>query len=192
MQPPARTAKANASRMTGLCLLLAGLAYPFAVYLGLEHLSPRLFAVLLGALWVAKLLSGKQTPLNYTMAASALLFCLLLGLAGEPALLRWYPVLISLALFGLFAGSLCTGMPIIERLARLSEPDLPPAAIRYTRQVTWVWLGYFIINAGIASGLALWAPLSWWTLYTGLIAYLLMGLLFAGEWLVRQRVRKAT
>ncbi|MEN2508890.1 hypothetical protein V8Z77_18430 [Stutzerimonas stutzeri] len=191
MQAPAPPGKANASRLIALGLLLAGLAYPFAVYLGLEHLSPRLFALLLGALWLARMFSGRQTPLSRTLAMVALLFCLLLGLAGEPALLRWYPVLISLALLGLFAGSLCSGMPIIERLARLSEPELPPAAVRYTRQVTWVWVGYFIVNAAIASGLALWAPLSWWTLYTGLIAYLLMGLLFAGEWLVRQRIRNA-
>ncbi|EQM79038.1 hypothetical protein NA644_00290 [Pseudomonas stutzeri] len=191
MQAPAPPGKANASRLIALGLLLAGLAYPFAVYLGLEHLSPRLFALLLGALWLARMFSGKQTPLSRTLATVALLFCLLLGLAGEPALLRWYPVLISLALLGLFAGSLCSGMPIIERLARLSEPELPPAAVRYTRQVTWVWVGYFVVNASIASGLALWAPLSWWTLYTGLIAYLLMGLLFAGEWLVRQRIRNA-
>ncbi len=192
MQVSARTGKANASRLIGLGLLLAGLAYPFVVYLGLEHLSPRLFAMLLGALWLARLLGAKQTPLSRTVAAVALLFCLLLGVADDSALLPWYPVLISLALLGLFAGSLCSGMPIIERLARLSEPELPPAAVRYTRQVTWVWVGFFIINAGIASGLVLWAPLSWWTLYTGLIAYLLMGLLFAGEWLVRQRVRKRT
>ncbi len=191
MQAPARTGKANASRLIALGLLLAGLAYPFAVYLGLEHLSPRLFALLLGALWLARMFSGKQTPLSRTLTTVALLFCLLLALAGEPALLRWYPVLITLALLGLFAGSLCSGMPIIERLARLSEPELPPAAVRYTRQVTWVWVGYFVVNASIASGLALWAPLSWWTLYTGLIAYLLMGLLFAGEWLVRQRIRNA-
>ncbi len=192
MHVSARTGKANASRLIGLGLLLAGLAYPFVVYLGLEHLSPRLFASLLGALWLARLLGGKQTPLSRTVAAVALLFCLLLGIADDSALLPWYPVLISLALLGLFAGSLCSGMSIIERLARLSEPDLPPAAVRYTRQVTWVWVGFFIFNAGIAGGLALWAPLSWWTLYTGLIAYLLMGLLFAGEWLVRQRVRKRT
>ena len=191
MQAPAPPGKANASRLIALGLLLAGLAYPFAVYLGLEQLSPRLFALLLGALWLARMFSGKQTPLSRTLTTVALLFCLLLGLAGEPALLRWYPVLISLALLGLFAGSLCSGMPIIERLARLSEPELPPAAVRYTRQVTWVWVGYFVVNASIASGLALWAPLSWWTLYTGLIAYLLMGLLFAGEWLVRQRIRNA-
>ncbi len=192
MQVSARTGKANASRLIGLGLLLAGLAYPFVVYLGLERLSPRLFAMLLGALWLARLLGAKQTPLSRTVAAVALLFCLLLGVVDDSALLPWYPVLISLALLGLFAGSLRSGMPIIERLARLSEPELPPAAVRYTRQVTWVWVGFFIINAGIAGGLVLWAPLSWWTLYTGLIAYLLMGLLFAGEWLVRQRVRKRT
>ena len=160
MQAPAPPGKANASRLIALGLLLAGLAYPFAVYLGLEHLSPRLFALLLGALWLARMFSGRQTPLSRTLATVALVFCLLLGLAGEPALLRWYPVLISLALLGLFAGSLCSGMPIIERLARLSEPELPPAAVRYTRQVTWVWVGYFVVNASIASGLALWAPLS--------------------------------
>jgi len=42
----------------------------------------------------------------------------------------------------------------------------------------------------VVVALNFWAPLSWWTLYTGLIAYGLMGLLFAGEWLVRQRVRR--
>lgn len=191
MQAPAGTGKTNAGRLVGLGLVLAGLAYPFVVYLGMEHLSPRLLAVSLGALWLARALSGKQTPLSRTLAASALLFCLLLGLADSQALLLWYPVLINLALLGLFAGSLCSGMPIIERLARLSESELPAAAVRYTRQVTWLWVGFFIFNAGVATSLALWAPLAWWTLYTGLIAYLLMGLLFAGEWLVRQRVRKA-
>lgn len=190
MQSPTETGKANGRRLVGLGLLLASLAYPFAVYAGMEHLSPRLFAALLGALWLARVLCGKQTVLSRTTAAAALLFCLLLGLADSGRLLLWYPVLINLALLGLFAGSLVFGPPIIERLARLSEPDLPPAAIRYTRQVTLVWVGFFISNASIATALALWAPLSWWTLYTGLIAYLLMGVLFAGEWLVRQRVRK--
>lgn len=37
-------------------LLLLGLAYPFAVYFGLQHLSPRLFAAGLGALWGLRLL----------------------------------------------------------------------------------------------------------------------------------------
>ena len=47
-----------------------------------------------------------------------------------------------------------------------------------------------LTNGLLVVALNLWAPLSWWALYTGLISYLLMGLLFAGEWLVRQRVRR--
>lgn len=192
MPTASATGKATVHRLIGLGLLLVGLTYPFIVYLGMGHLSPRLFALMLGTLWLARALSPRQTPLSRTLSIAALSFCLVLALADSSILLLGYPVLINLALLALFAGSLCSGMPIIERLARLQEPELPPSAVRYTRKVTWVWAGFFSVNAAIATGLALWAPLTWWTLYTGLIAYLLMGLLFAGEWLVRQRVRKAT
>ncbi|WP_372877312.1 hypothetical protein [Pseudomonas sp.] len=178
------------SRLLGLLLVVAGLVYPFAVYYGMEHLSPRIFAALLGGLWLARLLLGKQGPSGRWMAAAALAFCLLLGLAGEPALLRWYPVLINLLLLGLFALSLKVGPPLVERLARLREPELPERAVRYTRQVTKVWALFFLGNGLISAALTLWAPLSWWTLYTGLISYGLIGLLFTGEWLMRQRVRR--
>ncbi|WP_339515923.1 hypothetical protein [Pseudomonas sp. RL_15y_Pfl2_60] len=178
------------NRLLGLILLLAGLAYPFAVYYGIEHLSPRAFAALLGSLWLARLLLGEKRPGNRWMALAALLFCTLLGIAGEPALLRWYPVLLSAILLCLFGLSLKFGPPLVERLARLREPQLPDIAVRYTRKVTQVWTVFFLCNGLIATALTLWAPLAWWTLYNGLIAYLLMGLLFAVEWLVRQRVRK--
>lgn len=178
-------------RLLAPLLVLVGLAYPFAVYFGIEHLSPRIFAALLGGLWLARLLLGEGRPGSRWMALAALAFCLLLGLAGEPALLRWYPVLLSALLLGLFGLSLKFGPPLIERLARLREPQLPERAVRYTRQVTLIWTLFFLANGLVAAALTLWAPLAWWTLYNGLIAYALMGLLFAGEWLVRQRVRRA-
>lgn len=178
------------SRLIGLVLVLAGLAYPFAVYFGIEHLSPRVFALLLGGLWLARALSVRKRPGGRWMTGAALAFCLLLALANTPALLRWYPVLISLLMLGLFGLSLVYGPPLVERLARLREPELPEVAVRYTRQVTKVWALFFLCNGLLAAALTLWAPLSWWTLYNGLIAYALMGLLFAGEWLLRQRVRR--
>lgn len=178
------------SRLLGPVLVLAGLAYPFAVHYGMEHLSPRLFALLLGALWLARSLTAAQRPGNRWVAMAALLFCLLLGVVNQADLLRWYPVLMSALLLGLFGASLFQGMPLVERLARLREPELPAVAVPYTRRVTAVWTAFFLGNGLIAAALTLWAPLSWWTLYNGLIAYLLMGLLFAGEWLVRQRVRR--
>lgn len=177
------------SKLLGLLLVVAGLLYPFAVYFGMEHLSPRVFALLLGGLWLARALVQRGKPGNRWMAGVALGFCLLLGLAGEAELLRWYPVLLNGLLLALFGLSLKFGPPLIERLARLSEPDLPDVAVRYTRSVTQVWALFFLANGLVVIALNLWAPLSWWTLYTGLIAYGLMGLLFAIEWLVRQRVR---
>ena len=177
------------SRLIGLGLLLAGLLYPFAVYFGMAHFSPWQFALLLGGLWLARALTGQRRPGSLWMAVVALAFCALLALFNSPALLRWYPVLISGFMLSLFGLSLKFGPPMIERLARLREPVLPDIAIHYTRQVTKVWCLFFLLNGLVAAGLTLWAPLSWWTLYNGLIAYGLMGLLFAIEWLIRQQVR---
>jgi uncharacterized membrane protein len=78
---------------------------------------------------------------------------------------------------------------MIERIARIREPNLPDAAVRYTRIVTEVWCLFFVLNA-VALYTALAADIEVWALYNGVIAYVLMGLLFAGEYLVRRRVQR--
>jgi uncharacterized membrane protein len=40
------------------------------------------------------------------------------------------------------------------------------------------------------SATALWASEAVWSLYTGVIAYVLMGLMFGGEYLVRMRFKR--
>ena len=105
--------------------------------------------------------------------------------------LKLYPVLVNAALLAAFAWSLASPPSMVERMARLTEPDLPPEAIAYTRTVTQVWCGFFVVNGSIALGTALWATQAVWSLYNGVIAYVLMGLLFAGEYLVRIRFKRA-
>jgi uncharacterized membrane protein len=100
-----------------------------------------------------------------------------------------YPVVISLAVAAVFALSLVFPPSVVERIARLREPDLPPDGVAYTRKVTWVWVVWLALNAAIAAALAAWAPLKVWALWTGLLSYLVTGLLFAGEMLVRRHVR---
>lgn len=95
--------------------------------------------MLLGGLWLARALTGKRQPGSLWMAVVAIVFCLLLALFDSPALLRWYPVLISSFMLVLFGSSLTFGPPIVERLARVREPQLPAEGIRYTRQVTVAW-----------------------------------------------------
>ncbi|WP_245550190.1 hypothetical protein [Vreelandella jeotgali] len=62
------------------------------------------------------------------LAAVAAAGLILLGLVGEAEWgVRAYPVAINAVMLTLFTTSLWQGPPIIERLARLREPDLPPA-----------------------------------------------------------------
>lgn len=104
--------------------------------------------------------------------------------------LQLYPVLISVIMLCLFAYSLIFPPSFIERIARLSESELPLQAVFYTRRVTQVWCVFFVFNGGVALATALWASPAVWSLYNGVISYLLMGLLFAGEYLVRLRFKQ--
>jgi uncharacterized membrane protein len=44
---------------------------------------------------------------------------------------------------------------------------------------------FFVVNGGLSLWFAIQADIWLWTLYTGLIAYLLMGVIFATEFVVR-------
>jgi uncharacterized membrane protein len=114
--------------------------------------------------------------------------CVLLALlALRPVLAaQAYPPLVSLSLAAAFAWSLAYPPTAIERIARLTTPDLSAAAVAYTRTVTKVWTVFFLANAGIACACAVWGTVALWTLWTGLVSYLLIGLLFVGEVMVRR------
>lgn len=160
-------------------------AWPFAVYFLQGRVANGVLLLVGATLLVWRLPQAR--PLALLVAG----ILLLLGLLGQADLgVRAYPVAVSLILLSVFATSLFHGPPIIERIARLHEPDLPPEGVAYTRKVTWAWCGFFITNGSIAAWTAVYADLATWTLYNGCISYGLMALMFAVEWLVRRRVRR--
>jgi uncharacterized membrane protein len=125
-------------------------------------------------------------------AALAIALLALWALLGRDALpVRLYPVLVNAGLLVSFGFTLIRPPSMIERFARLQEPELPPRAVRYTRRVTQVWCAFFAANGSAALVTALWMSERAWALYNGFIAYVLIGALFGIEWLVRQRVRRA-
>jgi uncharacterized membrane protein len=178
-------------KLSSILLPVIGLLYPFFVYFGMEHVSTPVFAMILGAVWLIRAPALLRQPGGHWMLGAALAYCVMLAFSGEALMLRWYPTLISALLLFVFGISLKYGPPMVERIARVREPDLPPEAVPYTRKVTRVWVGFFVFNGLMSTALTLWAPLSWWMLYNGFIAYLIMGVLFGGEWLLRRRLRKA-
>jgi len=103
--------------------------------------------------------------------------------------LQYYSVVSSLFFFSLFAASLFQEQTIVERLARRVDPDLPPSAVHYTRRVTQAWCVFCLANT-IVTLLCIATSEEAWAIYNGFIAYILVGLMFAGEWLIRRRVMK--
>lgn len=175
--------------LRNLVVVLLTLLYPFAVWYGQGHVEPRLMAVLLAAVVLARIGANRTlASRGWLIGAGVLLLAVLWSNQSLP--LKLYPVLVNAAMLGVFGWSLAHPPTVIERLARLTEPDLPPAGVAYTRRVTQVWCGFFVLNGAIALYTALWASPAVWSLYNGLIAYGLMGLLFAGEYLVRLRVKR--
>ena len=185
---PATATPRKTPPLLAAVLLAASLAYPLVVYLALGHVSPRWIALLVVALALAR---AAVTRESFWLVAAALAGVLAIAsaLGDQWGPLKLYPALVNLVLFGLFATSLWRGPSVVERLARLREPDFPPAAVAYTRRVTQVWCGFFVVNGLAAAGTALWASAGVWALYNGLLSYAAMGLLMGGEWLVRRRVR---
>jgi uncharacterized membrane protein len=177
-------------KLSDMALLVVGVLYPFIVYFGMDHVSTPMFGLILGGLWLVRAPALLRQPGGRWMLAITLVYCAVLAFGGEEHLLRWYPSLICALLFAAFGLSLKFGPPMIERIARVAEPDLPPVAVAYTRKVTWVWVGFFFLNGTVGGILAQWGPLSWWTFYNGILAYSVMGTLFVGEWIFRQRLRR--
>jgi uncharacterized membrane protein len=167
---------------------LLTLAYPFVVWFGIGRWDLRWLAGALLLIAVARALGTRDRRWWIAAAGTGVLVVATL-LANNALPLKLYPVLVNAVLLGVFGLSLRFPPTLIERLARLQEPDLPPSGVAYTRKVTMVWCVFFVVNGAIALATALWASDKAWALYNGLIAYVLMGALFAGAGLVRGRVR---
>lgn len=172
------------------CLLAA---FPLIVLFGLEvvpfyYLGIFFIVLALLRLWFLRShVSSQILPL--LLCVVVILVVAYAMLSGQPEWFRYYPVAVNGTLFVAFSATLWHGQPMIERMARLTTPELPAAAIPYTRKVTIVWCCFFLANGLAAFYTARWASFEVWAWYNGALAYGLMAALFALEFLVRRRVQ---
>lgn len=160
------------------------------IWFGHGQVEPRWLAGLLLLAAVTRLPTLKISRVAQWSVGGALLLVAIAVWCNALLPLKLYPVLINGAMLAVFGYSLISPPSVIERMARLREPNLPPVAVRYTRRITQIWCVFFVINGSIAFGTALWASEAVWSLYTGVIAYVLMGILFGVEFLFRIRFKR--
>lgn len=171
-------------------LYLPFILYPVLVFFGLPYFGVRGAALAMVGAMVLSLVfqlwgRGRISRLTWIPLVTV-------GLLSVSALLNnlgWMlavPSALSMLLFALFFPTLFLGRPMVERFARVQHPDLRADEVSWCRGWTMGWCGFFVVNASLAAALALWAPLFWWTFYTSVVAYVLMGTMFASEWTVRK------
>ena len=175
--------------MVKASLIILSLLYPFIVYWGIQHDAYGWLLLLLAGLFLLRWIIASSTQERYFLGIAVIIIGGVMWSLGEKNGLKLYPVIINLSLLFLFASSLLTEMSFVERLARIREPDLPAKAVSYTRKVTQIWCVFFAINASIALATVVLADDKLWLWYNGVVAYVLIGILMVGEWLVRQRVK---
>ncbi len=182
----------KAGKFWPMALVALGAAYPVAVFLGQGRVGLWVPILLAALLLLARLCAVPSDAARAWRGLTAAAFILLLALAlyNSGLAAKAYPVLVSAMLAAVFGLSLLRPPSVIERLAMLSEPDLPPAGRRYCRRVTVMWLGWLVFNALLSAALALWGSVEAWTLWCSVLSYLAMGALFLGEYAVRRHQRR--
>lgn len=179
-----------------LIILALGAWAGLAHYGSAGHGNPDLSAALGVAplILAAALLWPGRSPGGMLFAAT-----LALGLVGLlwPRLRESVPLLYyiqhlgaHLALGVFFGRTLRAGStPLITQLARaMSATELSPRKLQYTRRVTQVWTGYFLINALVSTLLFLFASREIWSFHANILSWPLIASLFLGEHLFRRRI----
>lgn len=93
----------------------------------LHGILPVMALVLLMRVCQARRQGGPLRYLFVSVALAGIALCAASYVLHAHQWVLLYPVVVNLVMLVVFGGSLWTAMPVVERLARLREPDLSPS-----------------------------------------------------------------
>lgn len=176
--------------MRGAVQVALKLAYPLVILCAWRWDSPRYIgAALFVLLWLQRWMGSgivatslrRLSVTDWCVAAALSCASATIMLTGSGLLLHLYPSLVNLGLLIAFGMTLVHGPSMIEKFARLRHPDLGVHGVRHTRRVTKVWCAFFALNGAFSAYTAVFWTRAAWSLYNGVIAYVLIGVLLIGE-----------
>lgn len=175
-------------RVTFIVLLAL---YPFIIYFGLRILPASFFGLILAVLLLMRfgLIRPGERATALPVIGILLGYAITSAVVGSTKMLLYYPVLVNSILFVLFAGSLSTKESLLLRIVRARGIPISDHTPGYLTRLTAVWAGFFVINGMIA----VWTTtqsMEIWTIYNGMISYLLVAALAVGEWIFRRHYKR--
>lgn len=104
-------------------------------------------------------------------------------------LAKYYPVIVNFMLFCIFFGSTFKKETIIQKMARLMDSNIKPKALEYTRNLTYIWSIFMLANFFVSLATVFMSE-KIWAIYNGFLSYILVGLFFIIEYIVRINFKK--
>jgi uncharacterized membrane protein len=169
-------------------VMAAVLIFPFSVYFLIDNLGVEWLGVILFILLAARLSplirANRWAPIVFLVAGG--IFLAALKWTGNAVILQLYPTFISLGLLSAFGVTLIHPPTMIERFATAAGMVVNSRSISYTRAVTILWCIFFTINAAVSAIIAVGGSMRAWTIYNGFLSYIIIGAIFASEYVFRQ------
>ena len=191
--------------LKALIYILAAL-YPVLIFLLLVvfHLPVRILSLCVVVMAFAYFLSmtGKRgegdAKLNWRPLVTSIL---LLGagvgcfFTNQTVFLKLYSVVIRVVLLSVFGSTLISPPNMAFRFATLQDKKIKGSLAEkqveeYCRKVTICWCIFFVCDGSVAAYTTFFCSDRIWSLYNGGISYVLLGLFFVIEYIIRKQVDK--
>lgn len=174
----------RAKTVITVILAIGVVLYPILVYFGTGFISLRIISLLIGTCLILSLFLQRNRPPQLHLLLPIILgviLCLTGAFMNYPSLTLYLPVLFSVGFFISFAYTLLFPPSMVEIFARMIIPERSPDEIAYCRRITIVWVIFFGLNGSVAFFTACCASIAAWSLYNGLLSYVVIGIIFAVE-----------
>lgn len=171
--------------------------YPVFVFLCLVVFHLPISIMAMGMLILAALYfsgSSKGGKNKWSTICLAVIAIVVLITKSE-VVLKFYPICITLVFLVWFGGSLLKGDPIVVKFATMMDKTInvhpaKKAIYRYCRNVTIVWVVWFILSEAMNVYLTFWGTTQMWAIFNAGISYIFQGGIFVIEFIVRYFVNK--
>jgi uncharacterized membrane protein len=171
------------------------LSYPILTHIAISLNEFKLALLMLGIIAGLFILNRSKQPekksnffFNLALWIGLIIFAVYIVFVDEIYVALYLPPVLILSFFIFtFAKTLLPGQEaLLTKIARVIFHDDGPETAIYTRQVTWLWACFLALLLVQTIAISLFAPIEVWSLFTNILNYVFMGLLFIIEYIYRQ------
>ena len=176
-------------------LQILSLSYPILTHIAISQNEFKLALLMLGIIAGLFILNRTKQPeikpnffFDLALWTGLIIFAVYIIFVDAIYVALYLPPVLILSFFIFnFSKSLLPGQEaLLTKIARVIFHDDGPETAIYTRQVTWLWTCFLILILVETIAISLFAPIEVWSLFTNVLNYLFMCLLFIIEYIYRQ------